>query len=299
MRDLFDRRLTDPTAAEVVEALRAAEAAVNAGHTVGNLVHVGGSAPAIAARVCDEPAGMTGHFGWAQQADIGRLSLGWWTNFAGRKLAPVRGWRERSLRYGPDDQQTEEFDQSERDRHRRPGVWHVEHERVVEVSDGGEPVWVAVCGCGAAGSAESLGWHHGMCGPCADRVAEFGPEAVSHAPGLLADADFEPRDVLFTADGAFVVAVADTGYRVWDAATGAPHARATPPSTATGARPGRGTGGSCSSATPTARSRCSTCRTARCGRTRISSAPRSARSGPGARANWWRRRAASARSWTW
>ena len=104
-------------------------------------------------------------------------------------------------------------------------MWHVEHERVVEVSDGGKPEWVAVCGCGAAGSAESLGWQHGMCGPCADRVAEFGPEAVSHAPGLLADADFEPRDVLFASDGKYVVAVADTGYRVWSAATGAPRAR--------------------------------------------------------------------------
>ena len=84
-----------------------------------------------------------------------------------------RGWRERSNRYDEFGHQTAAFDAAESDRHGRPGVWHVDHERVVELSDGDEPEWVAVCGCGAAGSPPSLAWQHGMCGPCADRVAEF------------------------------------------------------------------------------------------------------------------------------
>lgn len=221
MRDLFDRRLTDPTVADVVEAIRAAEAAANAGHKSGNLVCSGSSAQPIAARVLAEPEGMNGHFGTANQpANIGRLSLGWWTNSAGRKLVRVRSWREWSDRYAEFGFQTQEFTQSESDRHRRPGVWHVDHERVVEASSGGEPEWVAVCGCGAAGSPASLGWQHGMCGPCADRVAEFGPDSVKHAPGLLADADFVPTEVLFTPDGKFLVVAGGHAYRVWDVATG-------------------------------------------------------------------------------
>lgn len=224
MRDLFDQRLTDPTAAEVVDAIVAAESAANVGHTTGNLTPSGSSAALMAERLLREPEGMNGHFGGASRdANIARLSMGWWTNSVGRKFVRVRSWREQSRRYGPDGYQTEEFDLTERDRHRRPGVWHVDHERVIEASSGGEPEWVAVCGCGAAGSPASLAWQHGMCGPCADRIAEFGPTAVKHAPGLLADTDFEPTDVLFTPDGKFVVAVGIRSYRVWDALAGTLH----------------------------------------------------------------------------
>jgi hypothetical protein len=211
-RDLFDRRLTDPTAAEVVAALVAATGAANAGHTAGTFATVATGAPVVAERVLREPEGMNGYFGNGRD-DVARLSLGWWTDATGRKFVRVRTWRERSRRYDEFGGQTAEFDRSEGDRHRRPGVWHVDHERVVEAGSGGEPEWVAVCGCGAAGSPASLAWQHGMCGPCADRVAEFGATAVTHAPGLLSDAGFEPTDVLFTPDGEFVVAAGRHSYR--------------------------------------------------------------------------------------
>jgi hypothetical protein len=99
-------------------------------------------------------------------------------------------------------------------------VWHVDHERVIETYTDGDPEWVAVCGCGAAGGPASLGWQHGMCGPCADRVAEFGPDAVRHAPSLLTYAGFEPSEVLFTPDGEFVVGFGENLFAVWNAATG-------------------------------------------------------------------------------
>src|SRR5262249_62386889 len=109
VRDLFDRRLTDPTAAEVIAATEAA----NAGHTAGNLTPVAGSAPFIAERLLRESEGMNGHFGGANpQGDIARLSLGWWTDATGRKRARVRSWRERSRRYDEFGHQTEEFDAS-------------------------------------------------------------------------------------------------------------------------------------------------------------------------------------------
>jgi WD40 repeat protein len=222
VRDLFDRRMTDPTAAEVIDALIAATTAANDRRSSGSLTPVESAAPHIAERVLREPEGMNGHFGASNQfGDIARLSLGWWTDATGRKFVRVRGWREHRNRYDVTGHQTEAFNQEERDRHRRPGVWHVDWERVVEVSSGGEPEWVAVCGCGAAGSPVSLAWQHGMCGPCADRIAEFGPAAVSHPPGLLADVSCEPEQVLFTPDGRFIFAAESGLYRVWDAATGA------------------------------------------------------------------------------
>lgn len=210
--------MSDPSTAEVIDALLAANAAANAGHSAGNLSPIASSAPAIAERVLRESDGMTGHFGAASsQGDIARLSVGWWSDATGRKFVRVRSWREHNRRYDEAGHQTVGFDRSERDRHRRPGVWHVDWERVVEASSGGEPEWVAVCGCGAAGSPVSLAWQSGMCGPCADRIAEFGPAAVAHTPGLLADAGFEPERVAFAPDGT-VLAGGANSFRVWSAA---------------------------------------------------------------------------------
>ena len=227
MRELFDRRLTDPTAEEVAEALRAAVAAVNAKHRRGNLPAVESGVEALAARVESEPEGRYGAVGTpgADHADVGRLVLAWWTN-AGRKFARVRGWRGPDRRGDPfasgwhNSAAGLAFHEAQRDLAARPAVWHVDHERVVETHTGGEPEWVAVCGCGAAGSPASLGWQHGMCGPCADRIAEFGPDAVTHAPGLL-NTPGQPTHVLFTPDGQFVVATGEEWYRVWGTESGA------------------------------------------------------------------------------
>lgn len=228
MRALFDRRLTDPTADEVAETLRACVATANAG-TVGDLAPF--DADAAGERLLQQASGHAALTGDAVASltagEIARLSVAWWTSPSGRKLVRIRGWREierRGPQYSPE---LYAFHQTERELAARPVIWHLEPERVVETFTAGDPEWVAVCGCGVAGSAESLGWHHGMCGPCADRVAEYGVEAVRHAPGLLTADNFEPRDVVFSGNGRFVVA---TGYneagsdeqaRVWDTPTGA------------------------------------------------------------------------------
>lgn len=216
MRDLFDRRLTDPAADEVAHALCDGAAAVNV---------VADALGALVQQIECERSGRefvlgTGALPSQPPIEIGRLEFAWWTNPAGRKLVRVRGWRERDRRVVPFTSDAHAFAEIERDLSNRPHVWHVEPERVVETFTAGDPEWVVVCGCGAAGSAETLCWHHGMCGPCADRISEYGPDAVSHAPGLLAEAGFAPRDVVFTADGKSVLAAGIDGYRMWDAATG-------------------------------------------------------------------------------
>src|SRR5262245_1606027 len=97
-RDLFDRRLTDPTAQEVVAALHAAVKAANANFAAGLLTPFDLAAASIADRVLREPAGMNGYFGGGNDV-ISRVSLGWWTDAIGRKFARVRAWRERGRRY--------------------------------------------------------------------------------------------------------------------------------------------------------------------------------------------------------
>lgn len=224
MRVLFDRRLTDPTAADVAEVLRLCAAAVNTGWYTGDLVPF--DADAAGQRLLEQPSGHAALIGRGPTAlqcsnDTARLSVAWWTNPGGRKLVRVRGSREPELRTSVATVPTDvAFQAVQRELHARSAIWHLEPERVVEAFTAGDPEWVAVCGCGAAGSAESLGWHHGMCGPCADRVAEYGLEAVTHAPGLLAADNFEPRDVVFSGDGKYIVAVRFRSC-VWDATTGA------------------------------------------------------------------------------
>jgi hypothetical protein len=225
VRTLFDQRLTDPTATEVADAIGAAVEAVNAGRKAGQLPPADGVT--FGARVVRESAGREAFFGAGAAAGqppihLSRVVLAWWTNPAGRKLVRVRGWRESDPRVTSRGWPSDPFALIERDLHNRPFAWHVDPERVVETFTGGDPEWVAVCGCGAAASPEALGWHHGMCGPCADRVAEFGPDAVAHEPGCLANSDFEPHDVTFTGDGRFVVAVGPSRFRFWDATTGWP-----------------------------------------------------------------------------
>jgi hypothetical protein len=225
VRDLFDQRLTDPTADAVADALRACVAAANT-QSDGDLVAF--DADAVATQVLGERSGFAWLFGGDPETpgavdQIARLAVAWWTNPAGRKLVRVRGRREADSGDRPGPLGYDESPTPEHDRAQRPPIWHLEPERVVEAFTAGDPEWVAVCGCGAAGSAESLGWSHGMCGPCADRVAEYGADAVRHEPGLLAADGFEPRDVVFTGDGEFVVACGSDQLHVWHTATGAPH----------------------------------------------------------------------------
>lgn len=221
MRALFDRRLTDPTADEVAETLRACVATANAG-TVGDLAPF--DADAAGERLLQQASGHAALTGDAiaslTAGEIARLSVAWWTSPSGRKLVRVRGWREAERRGPQYSPELYAFHQTERELAARPVIWHLEPERVVETFTAGDPEWVAVCGCGAAGSAESLGWHHGMCGPCADRVAEYGLDAVTHTPGRLTADNFEPRDVVFTGDGKCVVACGNEQIYAWDAATG-------------------------------------------------------------------------------
>jgi WD40 repeat protein len=214
MHPLFDHRMTDPTGAAVRDALRRACAAVNGRRKSGTVNVSQQGTKTLAARVLREPEGVYSHTGNYSATGTAGLALAWWTAPGERKLVRVRAWRQPWRGWDASPERAAES----RDHGTRPAVWHLDPERVTRVEAEGHSQWVAVCGCGAVGTPESLAWAGGMCGPCRDRVEEHGERSVSHAPALLTDAEFTPARALFTPDGAHVVAAGGNTYRVWDRA---------------------------------------------------------------------------------
>jgi hypothetical protein len=209
-----DQRLTDPTEAAVRAALKRACAAANGKRKTGITSLDDGNFRALAKVVLGEREGYHSHCGTRSTADSARLVLAWWTAPGNRKLVRVRTWREpyREWQASLDDPRVVE----QKELNTRPAVWHLDPERITRVEADGASQWVAVCGCGAAGSPESLGWAGGMCGPCRDRVEELGPKSIAHDAALLTAPGFEPWAVGFSPDGSRVVAMGRWGYRVWD-----------------------------------------------------------------------------------
>src|SRR5262249_50943128 len=97
VRDLFDQRLTDPTAKEVAAALRAAVKGTPAKQRAIALKLADGDSAQLSKRVVNEREGRYGQSGW-QHSERARFALVWWTNPTGQKLVRLRCWIER-VRY--------------------------------------------------------------------------------------------------------------------------------------------------------------------------------------------------------
>src|SRR5437867_4321138 len=92
---LTDVRLTDPTAEEVASALRAAVAGLNGKRTVSIFSLPARDGELLGRRAIDEHDGRYEDSRAEPRGVVGRWSLAWWTNPAGRKLVRVRAWREK------------------------------------------------------------------------------------------------------------------------------------------------------------------------------------------------------------
>ncbi len=218
MHLLFDHRLTDPTEVAVRAALKRACSTINGKRRTGTVNLNDSSLRTLGKRTVGEREGQYQHHGNRSSTDVGGLALVWWTNPGRRKLVRIRGWREPYRQWSGMLDDPQMIDQ--RELATRPMVWHLDPERMTVVDADGTRECVAVCGCGATGSPESLAWAGGMCGPCRDRIEEHGPESVNHEPGLLTAEGFNPKRAVFTAVGERVVAVGGNAYRVWDTRTG-------------------------------------------------------------------------------
>jgi WD40 repeat protein len=215
---LFDHRLTDPAEAAVSATLKQVCAAVNGKRKTGIVKLNAYACKTLAARVCDEREGIYSTCGARFGSDAARLVIAWWTAPGNRKLVRIRtGWERCRASYT--ESETPSFVYPYRGGG-RPAIWHLDPERITLVDTDGETKCIAVCGCGAAGSPESLAWAGGMCGPCRDHIEEHSPEAVTHEPGLLTAEGFTPTAVAFSPDARLVAARGDQEVRIWERATG-------------------------------------------------------------------------------
>lgn len=124
-----------------------------------------------------------------------QVQLSWWTDPLGRKHAVVRGRRC-------------EFDGARdfldrRSLLQRPPLWHCYPARIFRSRVGESEVeYVAVCGCGAAGTLESLNWMGDTCGPCHDLKEERGESALAeHRIGILSGPRSTPSRIAISPNG--------------------------------------------------------------------------------------------------
>jgi hypothetical protein len=138
-----------------------------------------------------------------------QVMLSWWTDPIGRKHVVVRGRRC-------------EFDGAKVYLDRRllevrPALWHCYPARIFLKRTASAKEWIAVCGCGAAGSPSSLGWMGDTCGPCHDARAEHGESAIrDHRIGILSGPRATPTRVAIRPDGS-AVAMSDASgkFHLW------------------------------------------------------------------------------------
>jgi hypothetical protein len=223
-----ERRLTDPTADELVRALAEAAAQANAG---GDLPLIRQTPEQWRQLVEDCLRTPEGLFDRAGEAEPGRVKAGpwpllavvWWTDSRGRRHWLVRGWvgywPERPTQMGPLDFL------ADTSRERLPVLWHLCPERVFRRwVDGGREVLVC-CSCGLVGTPEALAWAGDRCGPCSDRQQEEGGLGLppQPAPPLAwrGAADGEAPSLVVSPDGQRGAVGAERGrIRLLDLAAG-------------------------------------------------------------------------------
>jgi WD40 repeat protein len=144
------------------------------------------------------------------------LGVAWWTDPLARKHVRVASRRVESF----SDHYGNCFVPG---RTTRPPLWLVHSERLfLRTVPGGQPKVRALCGCGASGPPEALGWMGTTCGPCHDHQEEFGaPLARAGLPLQLGFHEKGVRGVAWSESGRTVVAAGDEGVvRFWDPAAG-------------------------------------------------------------------------------
>lgn len=140
----------------------------------------------------------------------------WWTDHIGRKHVVIRG---RRVEHDGAKPLLDKFELS-----RRPPLWHCYSERLFQrwlprENDLPQVEWIAVCGCGATGTPEALGWMGATCGPCHDRREEGTAPHVR--PGWVHGERSQFLAVAFGRTGKHLAGIETDGTAsVWDFASG-------------------------------------------------------------------------------
>jgi hypothetical protein len=231
----FDASFVQAAAEELVKAMAEAVAAANKRCRVGKLTADEAAYRDFIHNEMAAPEGVRRWIAGTQTQDEGSapgratlLGVAWWTDPVGRKHVRVVGRR---------------LEPSSEHHHNRfippgktrPPRWLVHPERLfVRTLPGGTSELRALCGCGASGPPEALGWMGESCGPCHDHREEFGtPLARPALPLSLAVHEQGVRGVAWSASGATLISSGDEGgIEFWDAAAGTRRCRHEVPASA-------------------------------------------------------------------
>ncbi|MBL8866021.1 MAG: hypothetical protein JNK93_10730 [Planctomycetia bacterium] len=207
----------DPSPGEIAELLADGAAAANRRCRTRLLEDDPAKWRKFARRTQAEPEGFELWRGGRGGAPGTQLVGAWWTDHIGRKHVVVRGRRIEheiaKLLFHKDELA------------RRPALWHGYPEHLAQrwlpvPNDLPRVDWIAVCGCGAVGTPDALGWMGATCGPCHDRREEGG--SLDHVrPGWL-HGERSPFVALgFGRTGKHLAGIeADGTASVWDLAEG-------------------------------------------------------------------------------
>ncbi|QEL15520.1 WD40 repeat domain-containing protein [Limnoglobus roseus] len=210
----FEAILIDPSPGEIAERLADAADAANKRCRTRLLKDDPAKWRKFARQVGASPEGFDLFRGGKGGVPGTQLVAAWWTDHIGRKHVVLRGRRIEH------DTSKVLLDKSELAR--RPPLWHCYPQHLYQrfLPTAGEPQidWIAVCGCGATGTPESLGWMGETCGPCHDRREEAGDDALRDNRGGWLHAVRNPfQAVAFSRDGQWVAAVEYGGpVSAWD-----------------------------------------------------------------------------------
>ena len=209
----FERLLLDPEEMDLSAALDEAAQAANAGART-RALPAGRTLWAEARREdADRPEGFRVWKVSDRQFPLPVVALAWWTDRLG-----ARHYRVFAQRIGRYDSPPLLF----LIRQKSVVPLRIVHpERVFPVVRGRKtrPEAFAVCGCGAAGTPEAVGWMGDCCGPCSDRRQEGGREVPINHADILAGPPSETVRVGFTPDGTTLLASSGQGAHAWDLAT--------------------------------------------------------------------------------
>ena len=163
----FEGKRLDPSPGEVAQLLAEAAEAANAGCKSCLVPDDPAKFRKMARELSSSAEGVNFVRGCRSRFPASSVVLSWWADHVGRKHVVARGHRVESeevrfLLY------IDELRQN-------PPLWHCYPERLYERTASDGTHWIALCGCGAMGSPENLGWMGDVCGPCHDRREEFGP----------------------------------------------------------------------------------------------------------------------------
>ncbi len=213
----FEAIRINPSPGEITEVLSDATVAANKRCRTRLLADDPAKWRKFARQVMTGPEGFELWRGGRGGAPGTQLVGSWWTDHIGCKHVVVRGRRI--------EHESAKLLLYKDELARRPPLWHCYPQYLYErwlpvVNDLPARDGIAVCGCGATGTPEALGWMGETCGPCHDR-REDGGSLAENRPGWMHGTRHPFDSLAFSRSGNYLAGIEiDGALSVWNLASG-------------------------------------------------------------------------------